>query len=67
MGVSLFSQVTSNKTRGHSVLSQCPPESFGLDLKKKFFTERVTGRWNGLPREEVEAPSLELSKTGCDA
>ncbi|KFZ60790.1 hypothetical protein N338_06191, partial [Podiceps cristatus] len=39
---------------------------FTSDIRKKFFTMRVVRHWKRLPREVVDAPSLEMFKAGLD-
>jgi len=37
-----------------------------LDIRRKFFTQRVVTHWNRLPKEAVDAPSLEAFKARLD-
>ena len=51
-------------TRGHSY--KLKKQKCNTTLWQYFFTQRIVDRWNSLPAEVAEAPSLNASKNRVD-
>ena len=60
----LFTQSDSDRTRGDGF--QLKKGRFRLDVKEECFAQGVMESWNMLPRDVVDAPSLEAFKARLD-
>jgi len=63
-GEDIFSRTCCDRTRNNGF--KLGEGGFRLDIRKKFFMIRMVKHWHRLPREVVEAPSLETFKARLD-
>jgi len=64
-GDKLFSKACCDSTKSN--VFKLKEGRFRLDIRQKFFTMRVLKPWKRLPREVVDAPSLERFKVRLDS
>ena len=63
-GDRLFSRICCDRTRGNGF--KLKEERFRLDIRKESLTVRAVRYWNRLPRDVVDALSLEIFKARLD-
>lgn len=63
-GVRLSSLMPSNRIRDHG--HKLKHRRLPVNIRKHFFTMRVTKHWHRVPREAAESPSLEVFKNHVD-
>jgi len=59
-GERLFIKACIDRTRGNEI--KLKEDRFRLDIRNNFFLVQVVRHWNRLPREVVDASSLQVFK-----